>query len=173
MNTIEKAIYNRTELLVGDDVMTELAKTRVIILGVGGVGSWCAEGLVRSGITHLTIVDSDRVCITNVNRQLMATVRTVGQVKVEALRDRLLEINPKAEITAIQQIYSAETASLFNLDDYDYVVDAVDSLKDKVQLILNAAASRAKFFCSLGAALKVDPLKVQVAEFWNVRGCPL
>ena len=116
--------------------MTALAKTRVIIFGVGGVGSWCAEGLVRSGITHLTIVDSDRICITNVNRQLMATTRTVGQVKVDAMKDRLLEINPKAEITAIQQIYSAETASQFNLDDYDYVVDAVDSLKDKVQLQL-------------------------------------
>ena len=161
MNTIEKAIYNRTELLVGDDVMTALAKTRVIIFGVGGVGSWCAEGLVRSGITHLTIVDSDRICITNVNRQLMATTRTVGQVKVDTMKDRLLEINPKAEITAIQQIYSAETASQFNLDDYDYVVDAVDSLKDKVQLILNATASSAKFYCSLGAALKVNPLKVQ------------
>lgn len=173
MNTIEKAIYNRTELLVGDDVMTALAKTRVIIFGVGGVGSWCAEGLVRSGITHLTIVDSDRICITNVNRQLMATTLTVGQVKVEALKDRLLEINPKAEITAIQQIYSAETAGQFNLDEYDYVVDAVDSLKDKVQLILNATASSAKFYCSLGAALKVNPLKVQVAEFWKVRGCPL
>ena len=173
MNTIEKAIYNRTELLVGDDVMTALAKTRVIIFGVGGVGSWCAEGLVRSGITHLTIVDSDRICITNVNRQLMATTLTVGQVKVEALKDRLLEINPKAEITAIQQIYSAETAGQFNLDEFDYIVDAVDSLKDKVQLILNATASSAKFYCSLGAALKVNPLKVQVAEFWKVRGCPL
>ena len=145
--------------------MTALAKTRVIIFGVGGVGSWCAEGLVRSGITHLTIVDSDRICITNVNRQLMATTRTVGQVKVDAMKDRLLEINPKAEITAIQQIYSAETAGQFNLDEYDYVVDAVDSLKDKVQLILNATASSAKFYCSLGAALKVNPLKVQVAEF--------
>ena len=154
MNTIEKAIYNRTELLVGDGIMEVFARTRVIIFGVGGVGSWCAEGLVRSGITHLTVVDSDRVCITNVNRQMMATVKTVGQVKVEALKNRLLEINPKAEITAIQQIYSAETAEQFNLDGYDYVIDAVDSLKDKVQLILNATASRAKFFCSLGAALR-------------------
>ncbi len=173
MDTIEKEIYSRTELLVGKDVMDAFAKTEVIIFGVGGVGSWCAEALVRSGVTHLTIVDSDRVCVTNVNRQLMATTRTVGQVKVEALRNRLLEINPEAEITAIQQIYSAETAGEFDLDGYDYVVDAIDSLKDKVQLILNAAASRAKFFCSLGAALKVDPLRVQVGEFWKVRGCPL
>ncbi len=170
---IEKAIYNRTELLLGDDVMQVLAGTRVIILGVGGVGSWCAEGLVRSGITHLTIVDSDRVCITNVNRQLMATTKTVGQVKVDALKEHLLEINPKAEIEAIQSIYCEETADSFDLDSYDYVIDAVDSLKDKALLILRATASKAKFFCSLGAALKTDPLKVRVAEFWDVRGCPL
>lgn len=172
-NTIEKAIYNRTELLLGDDVMEALAAVRVIIFGVGGVGSWCAEGLVRSGITKLTIVDSDRICITNVNRQLMATTKTVGQVKVDALKAHLLEINPKAEVTAVQQIYCEETAGQFNLDEYDYVIDAVDSLKDKVHLILNATSSKAKFFCSLGAALKVDPLKIKVAEFWNVRGCPL
>lgn len=173
MNTIEKAIYNRTELLLGDDVMRELADTRVIIFGVGGVGSWCAEGLVRSGVTRLTIVDSDRVCITNVNRQLMATTKTVGQVKVEALKNRLLEINPKAEIEAVQAIYCEDTADRFDLDSYDYVVDAVDSLKDKVLLILRATASKAKFYCSLGAALKTDPLKVKVSEFWSVRGCPL
>ena len=173
MNTIEKAIYNRTELLLGDDVMQELARTRVIIFGVGGVGSWCAEGLVRSGVTHLTIVDSDRVCITNVNRQLMATVKTVGQVKVDALKAHLLEINPKAEIEAVQAIYCADTADSFDLDSFDYVIDAVDSLKDKALLILRATASKAKFYCSLGAALKTDPLKVKVAEFWNVRGCPL
>ncbi len=160
MNTIEKAIYNRTSLLLGDDVMQELSSTSVIIFGVGGVGSWCAEGLVRSGITKLTIVDSDRVCITNVNRQLMATTKTVGQVKVEALKAHLLEINPKAEITAIQKIYCEDTADEFDLNAYDYVIDAVDSLKDKALLILRAAESSATFFCSLGAALKVDPLKV-------------
>jgi tRNA threonylcarbamoyladenosine dehydratase len=173
VNSIEKAIYNRTELLVGGDVMEALAAAKVIIFGVGGVGSWCAEGLVRSGVTRLTIVDSDRICITNVNRQLMATTLTVGQVKVEALKARLLEINPKAEIEAIQQIYNEETADRFNLDEYDYVIDAVDSLKDKALLILRASASKARFFCSLGAALKVDPLKIRVAEFWSVRGCPL
>ena len=165
VNSIEKAIYNRTELLVGGDVMEALAAAKVIIFGVGGVGSWCAEGLVRSGVTRLTIVDSDRICITNVNRQLMATTLTVGQVKVEALKARLLEINPKAEIEAIQQIYNEETADRFNLDEYDYVIDAVDSLKDKALLILRASASKARFFCSLGAALKVDPLKIRVAEF--------
>ena len=170
MDKIEKAIYNRTELLLGKDVMQEFSRTRVIIFGVGGVGSWCAEGLVRSGITHLTIVDSDRVSITNVNRQLMATTKTVGQVKVEALKAHLLEINPNAEIDAIQAIYCEETADSFDLDSYDYVIDAVDSLKDKALLILRATASKAKFFCSLGAALKTNPLKVKVAEFWNEIG---
>ena len=105
MNAREQAIFGRTELLLGEDVMQALSRMKVIIFGVGGVGSWCAEGLVRSGIKHLTIVDSDRVSITNVNRQLMATVKTVGQVKVEALKTRLLEINPDAEIEAVQAIY--------------------------------------------------------------------
>lgn len=173
MNKLEKSIFNRTELLLGADVMQALSEVRVILFGVGGVGSWCAEGLVRSGVKHLTIVDSDRVSITNVNRQLMATTKTVGQVKVEALKNHLLEINPNAEIEAIQAIYCEDTAERFDLDSYDYVVDAVDSLKDKALLILRATASKAKFYCSLGAALKTNPLKVQVAEFWDVRGCPL
>lgn len=173
MNKLEKAIFNRTELLLGADVMQALSEVRVILFGVGGVGSWCAEGLVRSGVKHLTIVDSDRVSITNVNRQLMATTKTVGQVKVEALKNHLLEINPNAEIEAIQAIYCEDTAERFDLDSYDYVVDAVDSLKDKALLILRATASKAKFYCSLGAALKTNPLKIKVAEFWDVRGCPL
>ncbi len=170
---IEKGIFKRTELLVGSSIMDTIAAQRAIIFGVGGVGSWCAESLVRSGIRHLTIVDSDRVCITNINRQLMATTKTVGHVKVEALRDRLLEINPHAEITALQKIYNEETADSFDLDSYDYVIDAIDSLKDKALLILRATASRAAFYSSMGAALKMNPLKVQVAEFWKVRGCPL
>jgi len=168
-----KDIFNRTELLLGSDVMASLAAAKVIIFGVGGVGSWCAEGLVRSGIGHLTIVDPDSVSVTNVNRQLMATVKTIGRPKVEALKERLLEINPEAEIQTIQSVYEDETAAEFDLDSYDYVIDAVDSLKDKISLILNASASRATFFCSMGAALKVDPRAVKVAEFWQVRGCPL
>ena len=168
-----KPFFNRTRLLLGDEKMKSLDETRVIIFGVGGVGSWCAEGLVRSGIGHLTIVDSDRVCITNVNRQMMATSKTIGMVKVEALKERLQEINPDVEISAVQAIYSEETADQFDLDSFDYVVDAIDSLKDKAALILHATRSKAKFFSSMGAALKMDPTKIEVAEFWNVRGCPL
>ena len=140
-----QAIFRRAELLLGDEVMSSIGQKRVIIFGVGGVGSWCAESLVRSGITHLTIVDSDRVCITNINRQLMATSKTVGQVKVEALKERLLSINPQAEITALQQIFTAETADSFDIGSYDYIIDAIDSLKDKTLLILMATQTQAKF----------------------------
>lgn len=170
---IEKGLFNRTRLLVGDELMDRIQQQRVIIFGVGGVGSWCAESLVRSGIGHLTVVDSDRVCMTNVNRQLQATAKTVGKVKVDVLRDRLLEINPNADVVALQKIYDESTAADFDLDQYDYVIDCIDSLKDKVLLITNACRSKAKFFSSMGAALKMDPTKIQVAEFWKVRGCPL
>ena len=177
---IEQAIFRRSELLLGDEAMSRIGEKRVIIFGVGGVGSWCAESLVRSGIRKLTIVDSDRVCITNINRQLMATTKTVGQVKVDALKERLLSINPSAEITALQQIFTAETAESFELDTYDYIIDAIDSLKDKALLILMATSipslrgdRRGAFFSSMGAALKLDPTRIKTAEFWKVKGDPL
>jgi len=170
---MNSAIFRRNELLLGGETMERIAQKRVIIFGVGGVGSWCAESLVRSGIRHLTIVDSDLVCITNVNRQLMATTQTVGQVKVEALKERLLTINPEAEITALQQIFSEETAESFQLETYDYIIDAIDSLKDKATLILLACQTRARLFSSMGAALKLDPTRIQVTEFWKVKGDPL
>ena len=166
-------IFRRAELLLGDEAMNCIGEKRIIIFGVGGVGSWCAESLVRSGITHLTIVDSDRVCITNINRQLMATSKTVGQVKVEALKERLLSINPQAEITALQQIFTAETADSFDIGSYDYIIDAIDSLKDKTLLILMATQTQAKFYSSMGAALKLDPTRIKTAEFWKVQGDPL
>ena len=168
-----QAIFRRSELLLGHEAMDSIASKHVIIFGVGGVGSWCAESLVRSGIQHLTIVDSDRVCITNINRQLMATSKTVGQVKVEALKERLLSINPQAEITALQQIFTAETADSFDIGSYDYIIDAIDSLKDKTLLILMATQTQAKFFSSMGAALKLDPSRIKTAEFWKVQGDPL
>lgn len=170
---IEGAIFRRTELLVGDEAMKGLSERKVIIFGVGGVGSWCAESLVRSGVRRLTIVDSDRVCITNVNRQLMATMKTVGQVKVDALRERLLSINPKAEIVALQRIFTKETAEEFDLGSYDYVIDAIDSLSDKALLIELTCKTRARLFSSMGAALKMDPTRIRVAEFWKVTGDPL
>ena len=168
-----KDIFNRTELLLGPDVMEALSQKRVIVFGVGGVGSWCVEGLVRSGISDITIVDSDVVGVTNVNRQLMATSSTVGRVKVEALKERLFEINPEVRVEAVHKAFNEETVGEFDFDSYDYVIDAVDSLKDKILLLLTASGSKAKLFSSMGAALKVDPTKVKVDKFWQVRGCPL
>ena len=151
---IEQGIFARSELLLGRSVMDVMATKRVILFGVGGVGSWCAECLIRTGVRKLTIVDSDRICVSNVNRQLMATTETVGQVKVEALKQRLLSINPSAEITALQKIYSAETADEFHIETYDYIIDAIDSLENKALLIRNACETDAVFFSSMGAALK-------------------
>ncbi|MBR0272912.1 MAG: tRNA threonylcarbamoyladenosine dehydratase [Bacteroidaceae bacterium] len=178
---IEQTIFRRLELLLGKEAVDCIARKRVIIFGVGGVGSWCAESLVRSGVSRLTIVDSDRVCATNINRQLMATTKTIGQVKVDALKERLLAINPSAEITALYQLFTAETAESFQLDTYDYIIDAIDSLKDKAQLILMATSLPAnrgdkrgtQFFSSMGAALKLDPTRIRIAEFWKVIGDPL
>ncbi len=146
---------------------------KVIQFGIGGVGSWCTEALVRAGIDDLTIVDCDVVSTSNINRQLIATTKTIGMAKVEVMKERLLDINPDARITAIKERYCAETADQFNLDEYDYVIDAIDSLADKALLILRACESEARLISSMGAAGKTDPQKVRVAEFWKVNVCPL
>lgn len=166
-------IFARERLVAGDAMMDALALSRVIVFGVGGVGSWCCEALCRSGVGHLTLVDSDLVAVSNINRQLMATTSTVGTPKVEALARRLLDINPGADIVARQEAYTAETADSFDLDSYDYVIDAIDSLENKALLILRATAADTVFFSSMGAARKLDPTKIGVAEFFKVEGCPL
>ena len=170
---MNQEIFNRTELLLGKDAMESICQKHVIIFGVGGVGSWCAECLVREGIMHLTLVDSDVVCITNCNRQLMATSKTVGEPKVEALRNRLLEINPDANIITMQKRYSEENKDEFEWETYDYAIDAIDSLKDKISLILQTTKIGVKLFSSMGAALRLDPSMVKVSEFWKIKGDPL
>ena len=169
---------NRAELLLGTDAIGRLGDARVILFGVGGVGSWCAEGLVRSGIGHLTIVDADNVSVSNINRQLMATSSTVGKPKVEVLRQRLTDINPRAEIVALQRVYDKDTAASFGVETYDYVVDAIDSLSNKMELILQATRKvdggrMPVLFSAMGAALKRDPSQIRVSPFWEVDGCPL
>ena len=173
MTPPSKDIFNRAELLLGADVMERLASVRVILFGVGGVGSWCAEGLVRSGVRNLTIVDADDVVPSNINRQRMATVSTVGRSKVDVLKEMLLEINPEALIQAVKARFTEASAASFDLDSYDYIIDAIDALKDKASLILHATATSATFFSSMGAACKSDPSQIRVASFWDVRGCPL
>lgn len=166
-------IFARERLVAGDAMMDALAHSRVIVFGVGGVGSWCCEALCRSGVGHLTLVDSDLVAVSNINRQLMATTSTVGTPKVEALARRLLDINPGVDIVARQEAYTAETADSFDLGSYDYVIDAIDSLENKALLILRATAADTVLFSSMGAARKLDPTKIGVAEFFKVEGCPL
>lgn len=181
MEELEKSLFTRTQRLLGSEGLDNIRSKRVIIFGVGGVGSWCAESLVRTGIMHLTIVDSDCVAISNCNRQLMATTKTIGEPKVEVLKKRLLEISPCADINALQMIYEKETADSFHIEDYDYVIDAIDSLKDKIQLIIHTTNIKAEengghrptLFSSMGAALRIDPTKITVAEFWKVRNDPL
>ena len=163
--------FSRVERLLGADGLAQLTRARVILFGVGGVGGWCAEALVRSGIGHLTLVDPDCVDVTNINRQLPATTRTVGRPKVDVLRERLLEINPLCDVTALQERYTL--GADFQLAGYDVIIDAIDSLTDKANLILEATACPGAFFSSMGAACKMDPTQVRVAEFFDVRGCPL
>lgn len=167
------SLFSRTQLLIGKDSLIRLQDLKIVIFGIGGVGGWTAEALIRSGVKNLTLVDPDNVCQSNINRQLVATQKTIGRPKVDVMKERLLDINPEAEIVALNQKYSKETATDFDLNEYDYVVDAIDSVDDKVLLILNATQSSAQFVSSMGAARKMDPLKVSVAEFWKVKGCPL
>ena len=161
--------FARSEALLGEKAMEALRNTRVIIFGVGGVGSYAAEALIRTGLTHLTIVDGDTVQASNLNRQLPATQATLGMPKVEALKARLLEINPEAEITALPIMANGEWLEANGLN-YDYVIDAIDSVNDKTDLILYATRARVKIFSSMGAALRFDPTQVTTGELMAIKG---
>lgn len=164
----------RTALLLGHDGVAALNRSRVIIFGVGGVGSWCAEALARAGVGTLTIVDSDTVAASNINRQLVADCNTIGRLKVDVMAHRIHAVNPDCRIHAIAGVYNADTADSFRLDDYDVVVDAIDSLQSKAHLIITATRCRhARLVSSMGAALKTDITQIARAEFYQVKGCPL
>ena len=177
---IMEEFFSRSEALLGAEGLDRLRNVRVIIFGVGGVGSWCAEALIRTGLTHLTIVDGDTVQPSNVNRQLLATRETLGRPKVEALRERLLSINPDAEIVAVHQYLTpalsqgeGETSesSDFRFEEYDYVIDAIDDVPAKADLIISATRARGvKVFCSMGAALRFDPTAVTTGELMSIKG---
>ena len=163
--------FTRSEVLLGLSSMESLRTKRVIIFGVGGVGSWAAECLIRTGLTHLTLVDGDTVQPSNVNRQLPATRETLGMPKVEALKARLLTINPEAEIEALPVMVNGEWLTANGLANYDYVIDAIDSVNDKADLIIYATRVRGlKIFSSMGAALRYDPTQVTTAELMAIKG---
>ena len=164
-------IFSRLVRMLGAETCDTLAATRVAVFGLGGVGSWCAESLVRSGVGRLLLVDPDRVCATNVNRQLMATTQTVGHVKVDALARRLRDINPGVALDVRPHAYTAETAASFDLAACDYVVDAIDALSEKAALIRHALSiPSVTLFASMGAALKMDPFQIRASPFGKVAG---
>jgi tRNA threonylcarbamoyladenosine dehydratase len=170
--TIDPALQ-RLELLIGADALELLSETRVALFGLGGVGSWCAEALVRSGIGHLTIVDSDTVCATNINRQVQATAASVGRPKTAELGRRLREIRPGAGIIELQDVFDKTTAGRFDLGSYGYVLDAIDSLSCKVELIIRASEAGARVYTALGASSRLDPTRITVSSLWDSQGCPL
>ncbi|MDR1420924.1 MAG: tRNA threonylcarbamoyladenosine dehydratase [Treponema sp.] len=166
-------LFQRLALLTGREVLDALAGTRVIVFGLGGVGSWCAEALVRSGIGAIDIVDSDRICVTNINRQVQATSRTVGLCKAETLRERLLEINPRCTVNAKREVFSRENSGGFNIAGADYVIDAIDSIRFKLDLIETCTGAGTPFFSSMGTAQKLDPTRLKTRDIWKTEGCPL
>jgi len=165
--------FSRTELLIGPAALEKLHHSKVAVFGIGGVGTFAVEGLVRSGVGKLVLVDDDVIALTNINRQLHATTKTVGQVKVEAMRDRVLEINPQAEVTIHRRFYLPETAEDLLSPDYDYIVDAVDTVTAKIDLVLRAKAMGIPIISAMGAGNKLDPTRFQVADIYQTSVCPL
>ena len=165
--------FSRTELLLGPEAMERLAGARVAVFGIGGVGGYTAEALVRSGVGALDIVDDDRVCLTNLNRQIFALRSTVGAYKVDAAEARLLDINPKLRLTKHRCFYTPQTAGQFDFRDYDYIVDAIDTVTGKLELVTRAAEAGTPVISSMGAGNKVDPTAFRVADIFETSVCPL
>jgi tRNA A37 threonylcarbamoyladenosine dehydratase len=180
-----QSLFQRLALITGEKALEKFALTKVIIFGVGGVGSWCAEALVRSGIGKIGIVDYDIVCESNVNRQVQATCCTLGRIKVDILQQRLLDINPKCEVTASEKMFSRENVADFGIETADYIIDAIDTMPNKLDLIeasytaltsKNATASKntdTKLFSSMGMAWRMDPTRIKIGSIWKTQGCPL
>jgi len=166
-------IFERLALLTGKEKLEKLQNTSVLVFGAGGVGSWAAEALVRSGIRKIGIIDNDTICASNINRQIEATTLTLGQPKASALKKRLLEINPDCEITAYDELFCKENTAKFNIEKADYVIDAIDTINHKLDLIETVYNTNVTLFSSMGMALKFDPLQIKAASIWKTDGCPL
>ena len=165
--------FSRTELLLGSEAMEKLRSSRIAIFGIGGVGGFVAEALARSGIFHLDLIDSDSVSLTNLNRQIIALHSTVGRPKVDVMRERILDINPEADVRTHQCFFLPETKDQFDFSQYDYVVDAVDTVKAKLELIVRAKENNVPIICSMGAGNKLDPTAFEVADISETSVCPL
>lgn len=165
--------FSRTELLIGKEAVEILTRSKVAVFGIGGVGSFAVEGLVRSGVGKLVLVDNDCICISNINRQLHASSKTVGRAKVEVMKDRILEINPRAEVTVYQSFYLPEIASELVKADYDYIIDAIDTVSSKIDLILNAKQRDIPIISCMGTGNKLDPGKLEITDIYDTSVCPL
>ena len=165
--------YARTQLLLGEEGIERLHRARVAVFGIGGVGAYCCEGLVRSGVMAVDLFDDDRVCLTNLNRQLIALRSTVGLHKVDVMADRLRDINPNVQIKAHKMFYLPDNANEIDLTQYDYVVDAVDTVTAKLELIIRCTALKVPIISAMGAGNKLDPGKLQVADIYKTHTCPL
>ncbi len=165
--------FSRTERLLGKEAMEILAGARVAVFGIGGVGGYTAEALARSGVGAIDLVDNDRICLSNINRQIIATTKTIGQYKVDIMKDRILDINPAATVTVHKCFFLPETAGEFDFSAYSYVVDAVDTVTAKIELILQAQKAKTPVISSMGAGNKMDPSAFAVADIYETSGCPL
>jgi tRNA A37 threonylcarbamoyladenosine dehydratase len=165
--------FSRTQLLVGQEGMERLSGARVAVFGIGGVGGYAVEALVRSGVGAIDLIDDDRVCLTNLNRQICATRKTVGQYKVDVAAQRIAEINPACQVKTYQTFFLPETESLFDFTQYDYVIDAVDTVTAKIALILKAQEAGVPVISSMGAGNKLDPTAFEVADIYETSVCPL
>ncbi len=168
-----KEQFQRTEVLIGKEAIEKLSKCHVAVFGIGGVGGFVAEALVRSGIGKIDIIDKDVVDITNLNRQIIALHSTVGKAKVDVMKQRLLDINPDVTVNAIKLFFTPETAGEFDFSKYDYVVDAIDTVTGKIELIMQAKASETRIISSMGAGNKLDPTKFEVSDIYKTSVCPL
>jgi tRNA threonylcarbamoyladenosine dehydratase len=173
MDDLYKNLMNRNRLVLGGDAAAKIGEVRVLVLGVGGVGSWCAEALVRSGVRHITVADADIVCPTNLNRQIETTSLNIGKPKADEMRMRLLEINPDAEVNSIKRAFDRESAESYHLESYDYVIDAIDSIACKALLIEMCVANKVRIFSSMGAGAKSDPSRIRAAKLSQTMNCPL
>ena len=165
--------FSRTELLLGKEAMDKLAGSRVAVFGIGGVGGYVCEALVRSGVGEFDLIDDDKVCLTNLNRQIIATRKTVGKYKTEVMRDRILEINPEAKVHIHKCFFLPENADEFDFEKYDYVVDAVDTVTAKIALVMKAKELNVPIISSMGAGNKLDPSQFKVADIYKTKVCPL
>lgn len=165
--------FSRTEMLIGAEALKKLSQSKVAIFGIGGVGTYAVEGLVRAGVGKFVLVDDDCICLTNINRQLHATRKTVGRPKVEVMKERILEINPKAEVTTHQKFYLPETADELLCEDYDYIIDAIDTVTGKIDLVVRAKERQIPIISSMGAGNKLDPTRFEVADIYKTSVCPL